>query len=910
MKSSMSDLESGSDDIKKFQNVKKSSIVDVHKSLMIESGPFFVHPLIEALPLEFTYTCFDAYEGHIYLGTSTGELLHYFEIECRNYMLVSQTKFDNVSLSSIDKLLLLPNIEKAVILSGKSLKLFLLPEFAPVPNIDPLDHINDFSVFQYSPSSNCYKGYIYSENSIQYVKFTLNGLLFLKDYSYKKVKKACVEGEHIIMACRNSKYELIDLKLEKSTPLFQISQSEMDLPPVITSFSNNEFLVTCGTSKEEKSMALILNHQGDMTHSTIVLEQYPQNIIVQYPFILIDFNELGIYIYKFDVNNEPRLVQKITYHGKKICIDKTVQIFTNIHSNQKVLVVEKLRLIPLSVKNSLLPVEQEVAYIDSIFREESSLALYGSAGIFLLYAQSRVLEFDDYYEDSIDAIRRTISNMNQYGNLSKYQHVELKYLKTLLLLLLTFHSSEIDVQLAIQWCEWSVDVDIRILLYIYDYEIFGDLWIFNGLHKFVSELKTLKIVHKSIDPIFLTKTILNTLKTKYKDQIYDSGNVFLSLDMICLNDMIEGQKDIDIDEFSEESLLEVSKVLKLKKINYSNILVKIYEKLGDLPECLTILRKGNVLDFSRFILTHLSKLLENESYKNYQILEDIIYISNCDTCNQEDVLADIIFEILIYSDITPKKILNRVINHQMMVNLLERMGVEEAKDVDFLITYYFSQLEKCITENKLWDDFNDLFINYVNDTRYLKPTIHEYLGVKLKYDSKYHEFNSIQSKLLIHLNTTNLPNFYKRIKDIDSNSILTILVFDTRQLETLLGKEIALKMFFTFNDFISIEKYITEENFITIMKQYLSFENKQTSLIVIHTFLLRNIGCVNNPELLIEIIKQIPKYIELHILFDILFPLLRKIDAGIKKQNIKKAIIKRELNITKHIINNLNIDNN
>ena len=86
-------------------------------TILMDRGPFHIHPLIQHLPSELKYTCFDAYDLNLYLGTDTGELLHYFEIERNNYMLVSQTKFNDDFDYPIFKFLLLPKIERAYILS-------------------------------------------------------------------------------------------------------------------------------------------------------------------------------------------------------------------------------------------------------------------------------------------------------------------------------------------------------------------------------------------------------------------------------------------------------------------------------------------------------------------------------------------------------------------------------------------------------------------------------------------------------------------------------------------------------------------------------------------------------------------------------------------------------------------------
>ena len=104
-------------------------------------------PIIEKLPTGIQISTIEAYDEHIYIGTQSGDLLHYFEIEVGNYLLVSRIKFDNDSSndknSPISKILLIPRIDKACILCNSKLVLFLLPELEPVPNLASVDTVNE-----------------------------------------------------------------------------------------------------------------------------------------------------------------------------------------------------------------------------------------------------------------------------------------------------------------------------------------------------------------------------------------------------------------------------------------------------------------------------------------------------------------------------------------------------------------------------------------------------------------------------------------------------------------------------------------------------------------------------------------------------------------------------------------------
>lgn len=252
---------------------------DEAEDLQISEGPIKLQPLIQWLPKELNFTAFDAYDNNLYLGTDVGDLLHYFEMEPGNYMLVSQTKFDDDRDLPIERIRILPLIELALVHCDGSLHFFLLPEFAPVPNMSNISEVNDFIVLKYSANSSSYKIQIFGESGARALRISNRKVTTSRTVYNKPITKARVHGKSLL-AARGPNYELIDLKDGSETPLFHVSETSTNLNPLIAPYSSNEFLLACGSSEGESAMGLVVNTQGDITQGTIVFERFPLDLKV------------------------------------------------------------------------------------------------------------------------------------------------------------------------------------------------------------------------------------------------------------------------------------------------------------------------------------------------------------------------------------------------------------------------------------------------------------------------------------------------------------------------------------------------------------------------------------------------------------------------------------------------------
>ncbi|AMD20951.1 HEL330Cp [Eremothecium sinecaudum] len=882
------------DEIKERRNGSDS---DDEPYLRVSEGPYSVYPLIDNLPRDFSYTCFAAFEKNVYLGTKTGELLHYFELEPFNYVLVSQTSFDSEINEPIKAIHVLPSIERALIFSDYQLKLYLLPEFAAVPHVSPIRNVCDLAVAHYSESVDAYKVYLSKKSKFYAVHVSRNAIAKTLMYEYSDVTCMCVE-KHYMMTARDNTYELINLKTKTSMELFHVTEGLDMLPPIITKFSDKEFLVTCGSSEDENAMGLIVNKIGEITQGTLVFEKYPEDIMVEAPYIFVSYDGLGVYVYELEANSEPRIVQKISTGYENLNFAKSLVSFSIFRSDYKDQVVEKLRLIPIFSINPDFRTENERLYVDKFYNEETQVVMFGDTGLYTLQTRPAILDFDNYGEDAIVLVEQFLRT---HKTTTEYEIIEKGYMETLCLLLKMLHNDVIDLSLAKKWCSRIEYVDIKIFLYLCDYEVFGDLWVHQGLHRLVTELKKLKLIHKIENPLRTIRAINRELKSKYIDFLNDAENVFLSFDMVYLNLDIANDT-INVDSYNEGSLSHIAQVLESKdRKKYCWKLLDIYTRLDDFQKCLEIHRDySSPSAFAEYLLTHHGQLSMIRDYKQVQLPALIIGLLNIEFDDEDErqTVVKRVLKILELEKLDTSALLTKLDNIHSKVSLLEKLGAESSKDVNFVLEYYVSQLQCCSRKTELWNQLDYLSNNYTKEMTYLKPTLATYLERELKRNATYNEFFGWKDKI----NSLSYDRYkiFQIISQIDRNNVLILLFFNVEELKSFINDENKIiDMYMGLRDFSSLEKLSSPDNFIRIMDWFLTLASDGSLL---HKFLARNLEKVEKSSAISAVIEHIPKDYEFASFFDIIFPVFRRYNQQKRHQDIEKAVLKNELKTLSQII--------
>ena len=101
-------------------------------------------PDLELDPLE-SVCCVSAFESNLYVGTSHGNLLHYFLFEdADQHMLLLKLPVNSEEQKPVEKLLLLPDIQLCLALANRVIHAFSLPELSPC-HIGKVKDVNEMS---------------------------------------------------------------------------------------------------------------------------------------------------------------------------------------------------------------------------------------------------------------------------------------------------------------------------------------------------------------------------------------------------------------------------------------------------------------------------------------------------------------------------------------------------------------------------------------------------------------------------------------------------------------------------------------------------------------------------------------------------------------------------------------------
>ncbi|EDO17960.1 hypothetical protein Kpol_1054p5 [Vanderwaltozyma polyspora DSM 70294] len=895
---------------------KEDTIQEKMKDIFsIENGPFNIHQLIHSLPAELDYTAFDAYNQNLYLGSTTGDLLHYFELEQNNYMLVSQTKFNSDFNYPIDKFQLLPKIERAFILSNNTLTLFLLPEFAPSPNVSSIPNVSDINLRSYSVRSKTYKIYIYLDDRIEELKVSQSTITRVRKYDFKMINKA-ISLDNIIMSSKLNNYELINAKSSEVIPLFRVSESEEPFEPIITNFGTEDFIVVSGgISKESNSMVFAINSKGEITNGTTILDKYPNNIIASYPYVVTQLSDSEIQIYKLSLGESIKL-QDIKFNHKepKLNIANTIKEFSNFNTSEsnkvKESVVNVLSLVPLVGENDELRLSAEKRFVEQNFTLRTSLTMYGNCGIYLLAKNPDILEFDKFDEVEIPRIKAYLRETRKH-EYSKYEQLERNYLITLRLLLIMLHCEKITDNEINKWFNSSEKVDLRILFYLFDLKIFGNVWVNTGLLKFVHNLKALKLTHKC-DNLKLMLALLNKSlgEGNHGDRINDYSNIRKTIDVNLFEYMIKDEDPINVEMFPKVSLEEILKITEQEHENNYELLELLYAKLKKYTHSILLIKKtGNSDDLLSFLSNNLDNL--PTEYKSISMINDILYILESPEVSEPTLRR--VLKLMSSARLDPRELIPKLDhNIEGKIKLIEFLGPENSNDKKILISYYLSKLQSTITANNIWELMGTFTSEYTKDLNYYKSSIVDYLLIKLKHEQCCEEMLSTLGNIknLCHDGDSDaalLSLVLENLQTFDIGNLLSLLVllpeFKTKFNE-LLTKEKIFDLFMSYNDFVSIETYLTAKNISEVLEHYLSLSKGIEPITLVVTLLKRNRSLLNDREVLKKVLKVIPEDYPFGPLTSFLFPIFKDIEDNKRSLELEKALLKSEISLYTELLSN------
>lgn len=265
--------------------------------------------LLEVEPQFGDIACVTCHEQNLYIATSAGVILHYYQFEdAANYILLT-----DISVShAITKMMILPNLQRLLVLANSTTYLFSLPELSPV-NIGKLQGVNDILPLSYSlrkddsgkstPTLDD-KIVAFTSSKIRIISIKKDLIKLARDINYlgsisgvSTASKMSSNFSNLVLVANGSNYDIIDMQNNRKIPLFDYDQvSTEKIDPIIIPFKSGnppveEYLLTI-KSDDSTSIAMFINSLGDVTRGTISFMNYgyPKSLAILWPHVYGIFN--------------------------------------------------------------------------------------------------------------------------------------------------------------------------------------------------------------------------------------------------------------------------------------------------------------------------------------------------------------------------------------------------------------------------------------------------------------------------------------------------------------------------------------------------------------------------------------------------------------------------------------------
>ncbi|VEU21240.1 DEKNAAC102171 [Brettanomyces naardenensis] len=592
------------------------------EDITMTSGPYKFMPLIEKIPVEnisdfpesrgAIITCVEAWDLNVYVGTSAGEIIHMYRIDDElGYIQISRQRFSNSSkIRPIRKIIILPEIGKLLVLCGKTVSGYILPELTPadIGKIrDVADMTVDYDLVQldskgknYTTALNHIHGDVYvnvtvfTSKSIRLVRIFDDSIRLFKDVHYLNSVTGVQRSSYAAVATLQN-YDLVDVSRSQKIPLFPSSASPPDQEsgpsflPVVLPVGKKEFLMVCGgRSMEQPAVGMVVNPKGDVSRGTIPWESYPVSLTVDFPYMIAIFAGGKVSVHSLHSQRE---VQRMSFPSNSDIRVKSVCRVFEMKDQQLAKALTRRPII-----SQMTPEELEKIAIESDLAQtnlsRSSCLIYDVHGSFVKVFQPypRPLRWIDQYTSA------TLQNFQKVSDewfdeleeeTSGKDSTQGQFIVSLLILLsLKFYNFNQAFDIV---CTNMKYIDPRLIIYIVDgsdsKQIYGSVWQFEGLFDFIEQLRT-DYTSKAAETREFMQLYMNvcTASPEAFDES-DRESIMKTIEVYLLKVGLDANEDLDpVLANLKYGSREAIEILLLRKKYYS--LSRFYSSLKSYEQCL------------------------------------------------------------------------------------------------------------------------------------------------------------------------------------------------------------------------------------------------------------------------------------------------------------------------------------
>ncbi|CAO0793490.1 unnamed protein product [Mucor circinelloides] len=248
-----------------------------------------------------------AWDSDLYCGTSEGVVLHYSLEDNSSPDKSFSTRLENTihlgfGKKSVERILLIPQVSKAVVLCDSTLSFFSLPFFDPIP-ASFIQPIKGVSCFSHDIGE---EGRIGEDGTVELSVIKRRAIQIYKIGESMHLKKELPLADGAIALTRHSRilcladtqnYKLINLQQSSVTLLIPTPQVPVTSPtllgsgtqlvprPLVAVVRKDEFLVVSGSSSDNQTIGIFVNANGDAIRGTLQWTSYPKALCVEFPYV-------------------------------------------------------------------------------------------------------------------------------------------------------------------------------------------------------------------------------------------------------------------------------------------------------------------------------------------------------------------------------------------------------------------------------------------------------------------------------------------------------------------------------------------------------------------------------------------------------------------------------------------------
>lgn len=227
-----------------------------------------------------------SYDSNLYLGTETGELLHYHRFnDSPDFILLSQQKLRN---APIKNLVVVPKSERVVALCGGTMFLFLVPELSPVQlgKLKDVEHVLTFHTNDLI---------VTTKDKVRIIRFVNGEVKLLKAVLMSSIMSIGHKSNNLITVATGKQYRILNPEDGSDTSLFdydELGNAKPNIVSYIAKDTGKEELLLTIKSDDQTSIGMFITGEGDPARGTLswIDKGYASNgVVVQWPYVFAVF---------------------------------------------------------------------------------------------------------------------------------------------------------------------------------------------------------------------------------------------------------------------------------------------------------------------------------------------------------------------------------------------------------------------------------------------------------------------------------------------------------------------------------------------------------------------------------------------------------------------------------------------